>query len=409
LASEIGAGHRLDFSGNTADGTATEYLYSSQDARGWRAAFFWHLNDNQEMVLVSQNVATCTGDKVGDGEAIAYDNNANTWAFDSAMPVLAATADTITVAGPLLAMQNNRRVQPQSYYSGHWIQVGEGPGVGQARRIVSYRGDAASGRVTFRISPAWDVVPQPGASRMNVGREYWQVYTLANTVDNRVPTCLKSNRSDRKAGVIGMWAQSADSVIAGNRQFDSDGILLQQLYSANDGSCAGCNRETYYLNAMEIRDNEIDGEYDADDDCSSSGILGSLAASATPRSTPPTVAYGLSISHNTITGADAKGGGAIAFTPSWYQGPAPYRWPLANNVLIQHNSISGLARKAARPCGANKARPRTGISLGGSALIWRTVLYANACVGAPQPVFFSKQQDVRVCPPDAPPSCECMR
>jgi len=98
LASELGAGDRVDFSGNTADGAATDYLYSPDDARGWRAAFFWNMDNDIEKVLVSQNTATCTGDKIGDGEAFAFDTNANTFAFKHAEAVVRATTSSVDVA-----------------------------------------------------------------------------------------------------------------------------------------------------------------------------------------------------------------------------------------------------------------------------------------------------------------------
>src|SRR5205823_12960744 len=70
IATQIGAGQRLAFSTNTADGASTQYLYDpGNDPRGWRAAHFWSQRGNHTQVLVSQNFATCTGDKAGDGEA----------------------------------------------------------------------------------------------------------------------------------------------------------------------------------------------------------------------------------------------------------------------------------------------------------------------------------------------------
>ena len=56
IASEVGASHRLDFSDNVADGAAADYLYSPGDARGWRAGFFFHMNDDHEMLLISAGV-----------------------------------------------------------------------------------------------------------------------------------------------------------------------------------------------------------------------------------------------------------------------------------------------------------------------------------------------------------------
>src|SRR6202011_2729175 len=107
--------------------TATDYLYSPNDAKGWRAAFFWNPNNNVEEVLVSQNLATCTGDKIGDGEAISFDNNANTYAFKAAVPVVRATASSIAVSASLAARQNNRDVPIASYYVDHWVQIVDGP------------------------------------------------------------------------------------------------------------------------------------------------------------------------------------------------------------------------------------------------------------------------------------------
>ena len=410
IATEIGAGHRVDFSHNTADGSSVDYLYSIRDARGWRAAFFWHMNGSHEMLLVSQNVATCTGDKLGDGEAFAFDNNANTFAFDSARTVLGASTDTVTVRGPLQAVQNGRDVTTENYYLGHWIQVGEGPGVGQVRKIYSYQINALGDRVTFKVSPQWDVIPVPGNTRIVAGREFWQVYTVANTVDHRTPLCQKSNRSAKKGGVISIWAQTADSALEGNRQFDSDGILLQNLYAAYDSRCGvGCQSRTNFINSVEIRGNIIDGEYDWADDCSSSGILASLAASPTPQSPPPIVDYGLTISHNTITRADAWRGGAIALTATWFQGPEPRQWPLVNNALIFHNMLLGLAGPPARACRGELPHARTGISLSGSSLVAHTVLYANTCGTAPRRLAARAEQFVSVCPNGAEPSCECQK
>jgi hypothetical protein len=220
--------------------------------------------------------------------------------------------------------------------------------------------------------------------------------------------CQKSNRSNTKAGVIIVWAQTADSVVEGNRQYDTDGITVQQLYNAQESGCRDCDRVASYLDFVEIRGNLIDGEYDWDSGCSSSGIFGSLAAGPTTHSAPPpTVSFGLSISHNTINHADGLRGGAIAFSPTWYQGPAPHRWPLVNNALIFQNTLTGLDTAPAKPCKGESIHQRTGISLGGSSLDWRTVLYANTCPDARRAVDIAPRDVTRVCTPGAEPSCEC--
>jgi hypothetical protein len=406
LASELGAGHRLDFSGNTADGASTDYLYAPDDARGWRAAFFWNPNDNVEEVLVSQNIATCTGDKIGDGEAISLDNNTNTFAFSSAPTVVQATVASVAVSAPLAARQHDRDVPIASYYVDHWVQIVSGPGLGQARKIIGYSTDSITHVTTFRVAPAWDVVPIPGRSRMAIGREYWQLYVVDNQVDNRQPLCQKSNRSRRVAGVIALWAQSADSVIAGNRQYDSSGILVQQVYITPEHPCADCTMQGYFHSFLDIRANVVDGEYDWANDCSASGIAVGVGAAPWGDATPPTVGFGVSISHNTIRRADAQDSGAIAQLNSWFAGPEPHRWPLSDNMLIHHNSIADIDGARALPiCGTT--RPRTGIAFPDSGIAWHTVLYANSCKNVSLPMNSGGVDSVKVCPSSARDSCEC--
>jgi hypothetical protein len=406
IASELGAGHRVDFSGNTADGASTDSLYSANDARGWRAGFFWNMNDNVEEVLISQNTATCTGDKIGDGEAIALDNNNNTFAFKSAPTVVRATATTVVVSEPLVNRQNDRDAPLASYYIGHWIQIVSGPGLGQARRIVGYTTDQGTQQTTFRVAPDWDVVPIPGSSRLAIGREFWQLYVLDNHVDNRRPLCQKSNRSRRGAGQIVLWAQSADSVIAGNHQYDSDGIFLQQNYILPEHPCTDCTMQGFFQSFLEVRDNVVDGEYDWASDCSGSGIAVGVAAAPWGDPVPPTVGFGISISHNTIRRADAQHGGAIGQLNSWYAGPAPHRWPLSDGMLIYHNSLADIDGARALPiCGSGHAR--IGIAFPDSPTAWRTVLYANSCSNVSVPLGAGGIDIKQVCPSSGPDSCEC--
>jgi len=408
VATEIGASLRLDFSHNVADGAALDYLYRPDDARGWRAAFFWNMNNNQEMLLVSSNSASCTGDKIGDGEAFAYDNNANTFGFDGMQEVTGAGAAEIAMPGPLLQRQNGRDIQPSTYYIGHWVQIAEGPGLGQIRKIRSYRIDAATGAVTFTVTPAWDVPPVPGLSRASVAREFWQAYTVGNSVDHRQPLCAKSNRGRPKGGVIGLWAQTADSAVEGNRQYDTDGILLQQAYSATDPTCKTCEPATNFQDFVEIRDNTVDGEYRWDSACSLSGILGSYAASPTSRSPPPILSYGVSIAHNTIIHADGDRGGAIDYLSTWYKGPPPYRWPLVDNLLVHHNTLRDIDGAPPREECGYRQPARIGIKLDGPDNVWRSVLYANTCERVSIPLSDLGSETVRVCPDKAnAASCEC--
>jgi hypothetical protein len=407
IASQIGGSRHLDFSNNEADGTATDYLNSPGDPSGWRAAFFWHMNNSNEMMLVSENIATCTGDKGSDGEAIAYDNNANTFGFDRARKVLEASSDSVTVQGPLQSRQNGSDVRLESYYVGHWVQVGQGRGLGQVRKITAYRLDP-SGRVTFTIAPAWDVVPAAGESVVSVGREFWQVYTVANRVDHRQPLCKKSNRTRPKGGVIGLWAQTSDSVVEGNRQYDTDGILYMQHYSGVDPQVPDAVSGSFFQSFLEIRDNTIDGKYDWDSDCDS-GIQGAEGASATPASPPPTVGYGVNIAHNTVVHADLGGGGAISIFLASTKGPPPHDWVLVDNTLIQHNVIRDIAGPGPRrQCTSAPSSRRIGINLN-QAMIWRTVLYANTCTNVAMRFHDAAMHTLRYCPRARaePDSCEC--
>jgi hypothetical protein len=405
IASELGAGYRVDFSNNIADGASTDYLYSPSDAKGWRAAFFWSMNNDVEEVLVSQNTASCTGDKIGDGEAIAFDNNNNTFAFPGVTPVVVASSSSVSVEVALAKHQNNRDV-PSDYYVGHWVQIVSGPGLGETRKIVGYSVDPLTHVVTFNVSPEWDVTPVPEKSRVAVGREFWQLYAVDNHIDSRKPLCQKSNRSRQVSGEIVMWAQSADSVIAGNHQYDSDGIFVQQSYNVPEHACPDCTMEGFFHSFLQIRDNVVDGEYDWSSDCSASGIVVGVAAASSGDPVPPTVGFGLSISHNLIRHADAQRGGAIAQLSSWIAGPEPHRWPLSDNLLIHHNSIQEIDGPRARAvCGTGNAR--MGITFPEPAIAWRTVLYANSCRQVNLPIGPGGTNVIRVCPSPVADSCEC--
>ena len=292
IGSELGAGFRVDFSDNTADGTATEFLYHADDPRGWEAAFFWNMANNVEELLVSSNTASCTGDRTGDGAAVSFDGNGNTFALRAVTEVSRAGASSVEVAAALVSRQQRQDIAADAFYREHWVQVVSGPGLGQVRKITSYSVSPDRSTSKFQVTPPWDVIPQPGKSRIAVGKEFWQVYTIDNFIDHRKPLCEKSNRKRPAGGGIGMWAQTADSVIAGNRQYDTDGILTQQIYSLPERPCADCNMESLLQYFLEIRNNLIDGEYDWNNDCSASGIAAGLAAAPWNDPDPPTVSYG---------------------------------------------------------------------------------------------------------------------
>lgn len=410
LASEIGASRRLDFSGNVADGSATDFVDPAARARGWRAAFFWHMNNNHERLLVAQNRIQCSGDLVGDGEAIAFDNNANTYAFREPARVRDAGPDWIEVEEPMLRRQNGRELDPAVYYREHWLQVVDGRGLGQARRIQEVT-SVSAGRTRLTIAPPWDVVPASNDSRVMMSRKFWQAYVVGNVVDQRTPLCRKSNRTREQGGVISMWASTADSLVGGNVQYDTDGILYQQSYTAPDAACADCAAEAFLHTALDVRGNRVEGEYDWQSDCSGSGIQGSHSASR--ESVPPTVAFGINVSGNRVRRADGLRGGAISTPRTWYAGAAPHRWPLVQNTLIHHNQIADIeGAPPLRVCGGGDGGPRAGIALPDARLIWNTVLHANRCERVALPLRDEASATTRLCSAPmrgAPDSCECAR
>ena len=91
------------------------------------------------------------------------------------------------------------------------------------------------------------------------------------------------------------------------------------------------------------------------------------------------------------------------------RGPAPYRWPLVSNLLIDHNTLLGLGDHPSSACKTDMPHQRTGISLGDGSLASGTVLYANTCPGARRPLDADMHHVITVCPPGVAPSCECER
>lgn len=401
----VSAGQRVDFSNNIADGTSTQYLYNpATDPKGFRATFFWSLEGDHEQVLVSQNTSTCAGDKSGDGEAIAFDGNGNSSALPVAEPVLAATSNTVTVQGPLLTPTLS------TTYPEYWVQIGKGTGVGQVRPITGYS-DPTAQTVVFTVSPAWDVIPGPD-SMVTTSKEYWQVYTVDNFVDQRQPECTKGNVNQPAGGTIGFWAGSSDSAIEGNQQFDTSGIQYSVAYSVQStqySTVPYIGFQTF----LDIRNNTVEGEYDWAASCSYSGIRGWYGASPDAPSAPPIESYGVSISHNTVTQADDINGGAIALSRTWYGGPPPATWQYAQNTLIFGNSINNISNPPSGPASSyancSATFPRQGIHFDDS-LVWNSVLYANSCNNVAQNLNDGGTATLRACPASGSVpanSCEC--
>jgi hypothetical protein len=406
IASGIGAAYRLDFSSNTADGTSTEGLQDPGDPKGWRAAFFWNMNNNDELVLVAQNQISCSGDKAGDGEALSFDGSGNYFAFNGTPPVTAATADTLTLHGTLLGERSGKRLVGPDYYRGHWLQVVDGPGIGQVRKITSYTEDPDTGLTVFHVSPAWDISPS-SRSRVVVGREYWHLYIVANEVDQRAPPCQKANLNGPSGGTISIWAPSADSVIEGNRQHDTNGILISMAYTVTAPSCPTCTIFANFQTALDIRGNLVDGEYAWDSDCSRSGISAVFGASPTPESPPPAEAVGISISHNEIRRADGFRGGAIDVVPTWFRGPLPNDWPVMRGLAIFDNTIRDInGPPPAATCKFGQGR-RVAIRFEGAGNTRNAVLSGNRCERVDSAMDVGGNHPLRICSAHQDESCEC--
>jgi hypothetical protein len=405
IASEVGAADRLDFSANVADGADTRGLNNPGDQKGFRAAFFWNMQNNVERLLVSRNRISCSGDKAGDGEALSFDDNGSRTGFAGAPAVGEAGPDWVRVRNARLLDSAGQSLPRATFYLGQWVQVVGGPGLGQVRRIVAYREDA-DGTVTLQVAPQWDVVPAPTTSRVQVAREMWQAAIVDNDIESGAPPCAKSNLTDKASGRIVLWLPSADSVVEGNVQHDSSGILFRQAYQATTPSCPSCFNVSTFQSALEIRNNRIDGEYDWSSDCSLSGITGDYSASPTPESPPSVLGFGVAISHNTITHADGLRGGAVDFMPSWYTGPAPGHWPLVENPLVFHNDLRDIDGAAPRPL-CHYGGSRIGIQLGEPGNLAHAVLYSNRCRNVATALHDAGSATIRLCPADATASCEC--
>lgn len=403
IATQIGASSRLDFSSNVADGTSREGLQQPDDPPGWRAAFFWNLNNNHEGILIAENRVDCAGDKAGDGEAIAFDWSGDTFGFDAAGAVEAAGVNWLRVRARLLHEHYGQPV-PTDYYRGHWILTVDRSDIEQARRLESYS-ENPDGTITLRVSPDWDVVPDKG--RVVIGTLYWQVYVVANEVTQAAPPCRKSNLTDSRGGLIGFWAPVADSVIHGNEQTETDGIGFLVGYSARAASCPTCVGSVSFVASLEILGNVIDGEYDWSSDCSWSGIHGYFVATPTPEAPPPILGSGVVIAHNTISHADGPRGGAIEFAAAGKAGPDPGDWPMVQGPLIYGNVIRDIGGQPPHANCRKDQRGRVGIRLEGKGNIRDAVLDSNRCEAVENLLEDSGAGTMRICSAWEANSCEC--
>lgn len=251
IATAVGESLRLDMSENEVDGTLNG---------GWRAGFFWHLDGSHQAMLVSNNTMTCTGDKQGDGEALSFDHNGGMSAWDPHVAPLTGTCTTTTVT--VAAQKSGAMTNPScygypgpSFPLGYWLQIVKGKGRGQTRRITGLSGSPGAYVVT--VDPPWDIVPDcstgPDRSMVTGAEQYWQLEIVGNTVDIR--DCQKDNRRSDKSGGIWLVGATVDSVVAGNTQYESNGIEL--------GTADGATSPAFQF-FTEVRGNTVDNEYDFD-------------------------------------------------------------------------------------------------------------------------------------------------
>jgi hypothetical protein len=304
------------------------------------------------MSLISQNTYSCTGDKAGSGDALAF-YGSDTAAFNVPKAVAVSTANSVTVSTAdgvdLLLYQHNVPVPVASYYRNYWIQIVNGAGLGQARKISSYVIDASAQKITFVVSPNWDVAPDT-SSVLVVGRALWQVHTVDNNIDNI--GCTKANQNGIKSqGGITLSGQATDFVIEGNLQRESAGINLAPGYSI-PFTASGHNFPPFqqFQSFLDVQRNRILQEFDYDSRCSTGGVgLSCVAATGPDLSTlpasPVVPAYGLTFARNEISHADALRGGGLSFAATWVVPNVP-KSRLYLNTLIHHNAFSDLAPPA---------------------------------------------------------------
>ncbi len=424
LATELGASHRLDFSSNLADGSSRAGLQDLEKQPGWRAGFFWDVANNIEQMLLADNVIRCPGDKSGDGEAVSFDNNGITEAYSGVQTVDLAGFDDLVIGrlpveprgasaeqshplpGP--SVSADRSGQPYlPAYVGYWIQVVRGPGIGQTRKITHVSWDAASSRALFRVYPAWDVIPVAGQTGVIVTRQYWQVYVVANLINQSAPTCTKSNLNNPRGGLISLYAPTIDSTVQSNRQYDTDGIAVAHAYNVNTPSCPQCPTSATFQTALDIRGNVIEGEYDWSSDCSDSGVRAVFGAAPTPEAPPPVTGFGVQFSHNVVEHADGLHGGAINIVPTWFTGPQPRTWRLIDNLIIAHNTLRDINGPAPANRCDRRQRGRPAINIEGPGNVFGTVFYNNVCERVGSILADTGRDTMRICSHEGAGTCEC--
>ena len=460
MATGLNTALRVDISNNSADGRVnqTQYLYNPTDPTGWRAGHFFTPGANTEMLLFSNNYIGCPGDKSNDdGEAVAFDGQGTLGGLPTAEPVVAAvpwTDPNSGVAGTSITLQGTLVTQvggdfqgnpmdlsqnPTPYYKGFWAQVVGGAGKGQWRKVVSVAlgNNGAGSTVTLNVTPAFDVAPD-ATSVVTLAQAYWQALLINNYVEQRktqtpgTPLCTKAN-SLQKGGKIVLYSSTADSVIEGNQQFDTDGIEVahgwQSAIPLSTQYPAGLNIQS----TIEVRNNVVQGEYNWPNSTpnSSNGVNGiqliygaaiqacnggSCTNNAPP---PPVTGFATSIAGNSVSQTQTLDAhawyaplGAIGMgTWGWYGGQADGsgqdQWELGADTLVFNNNLQNISGASAPQIGIGVANFVSGTTGHPAPTEWRAVLYGNACQGVDKPLVDLGTSTVRYCPVAGATSCEC--
>ena len=262
IALGVAGSRHLDISANTVDGTIQTYSGTGPAGGptpngtkylGWRAGFFFPHLTSHEHLLIAGNKISCVGTRYGfDGEAIGTDSNLDRVGFKSGQGVtsVSPSGDEVTITPAVGEMYLSVE---KGEYTGRWIRVDFGPGLGQTRKIT--RASMTPGAdIQFTVSPPFDVLPAPRHSHIIVSQQSWQLYIVDNIIDNGCSTDLSTYTgvSDYTAGtsglhynnqgLIGLSASTVDSAIESNQQFKTAGIYVNTSYHANYrvGPCADC-------------------------------------------------------------------------------------------------------------------------------------------------------------------------
>lgn len=397
IAAGTGGSRHVDVSANLFDGELAPY---DSSLTGFRAGIFFPHMTSHEDLMVSGNTFTCIGTRpYYDGEAISFDDNKDRHGFRTGQLVTSSSAgptfDTVTVSPEAGACYDvvHKTTTGQSCYvtddcpqpadfpetctgetllsvakddfEGRWLRVDYGPGLGQARKILEATRPTA-GTIAFRVSPAFDVLPAAGTSRILVSEQSWQTYLVDNVVDNHCsapPNALPANlRGWPSKGILGIYGNMTDSALESNTQSYAQGIAFSSQYGV-DTSKPLADSYQFSLYFVDVRDNTISksfgyGAGPNPADAFGSGISlntvmlvydqnGQVITQAQDDRLKNIMGFGLSISHNTLQNSGLKY--ATSSPNIWAVGvgaaenpPVESPMPAYVDTLVFGNKISGI-------------------------------------------------------------------